>query len=186
MRLRLPAILTVALALVPCPPAVAQFGPGGPPAVGVVTAQKRPVTESSEFVGRIQATDKVDIVARVTGFIEQRAFTEGAEVQQGALLYRLERGPFEADLQSKQAAVAQDQALLRNATITLNRAQALLSGPAGQRSTVNDALAQQASLAAQVQAAQAQARASQINLDYTEIHAPITGKISRTTLTVGN
>jgi membrane fusion protein (multidrug efflux system) len=186
MRLRLPAILTVALALVPCPPAVAQFGPGGPPAVGVVTAQKRPVTESSEFVGRIQATDKVDIVARVTGFIEQRAFTEGAEVQQGALLYRLERGPFEADLQSKQAAVAQDQALLRNATITLNRAQALLSGPAGQRSTVDDALAQQASLAAQVQAAQAQARASQINLDYTEIHAPITGKISRTTLTVGN
>jgi membrane fusion protein (multidrug efflux system) len=186
MRLRLPAILTVALALVPCPPAVAQFGPGGPPAVGVVTAQKRPVTESSEFVGRIQATDKVDIVARVTGFIEQRAFTEGAEVQQGDLLYRLERGPFEADLQSKQAAVAQDQALLRNATITLNRAQALLSGPAGQRSTVDDALAQQASLAAQVQAAQAQARVSQINLDYTEIHAPITGKISRTTLTVGN
>src|SRR5271165_6929110 len=100
MRLRLPAILTVALALAPTL-ALAQFGPAGPPAVGVVTAQKRPVTESSEFVGRIQATDKVDIVARVTAFIEQQAFTEGAEVQKGDLLYRLERGPFEADLEAK-------------------------------------------------------------------------------------
>jgi len=63
MRVRLPAILTVALALapilalIPGAPALAQFGPGGPPAVGVVTVQKRPVTESSEFVGRFQATD---------------------------------------------------------------------------------------------------------------------------------
>jgi membrane fusion protein (multidrug efflux system) len=186
MRLRLPVLLTVALALVSGAPALAQFGPAGPPAVGVVTAQKRPVTESSEFVGRIQATDKVDIVARVTAFIEQRPFTEGAEVQQGDLLYRLERGPFEADLEAKQAAMAQAQALLKNAIITLNRAQSLLNTPAGQRSTVDDAQAQQASLVAQVQAAQAQVQASQINLDYTEIRSPIAGKIGRTALTVGN
>lgn len=167
-------------------PAQAQFGPAGPPVVGVVTVQKQSVTETSDFVGRVQATGRVDIVARVTAFIEQQSFTEGAEVHQGDLLYRLERPPFEADLQAKQATVAQEQALLRNAAIILNRAQTLLNTPAGQRSTVDDALAQQASLAAQVLLAQAQLKSSQINLDYTEIHAPIAGKIGRTALTVGN
>src|SRR5581483_3114027 len=133
-------------------PAVAQMGPGGPPAVGVVTVQKHAVTETEEFVGRVQATDKVDIIARVTAFLEKQDFVEGAEVKQGDLLYELERGPFEADLASKQAQVAQAQALLRNANITLNRAQTLLHTPAGQQSTVDDALAQVANFAAQVQA----------------------------------
>ena len=53
----------------------------------------RPITETSDFVGRVQATDRVDIVARVTAFIEERLFTEGTEVKQGDLLYRLERAP---------------------------------------------------------------------------------------------
>jgi len=166
-------------------PAHAQFG-GGPPAVGVAKVEKRPVIESSEFVGRVQAIDKVDLVARVTAFLEKISFVEGAEVQKGELLYTLERGPFEADLANKQATVAQNQALLRNASITLNRAQTLLNTPAGQRSTVDDGIAQQANYAAQLQAAQAQVRASQISLDYTEIHAPITGKITRTAVTIGN
>jgi membrane fusion protein, multidrug efflux system len=186
MHIRLPGLVVAALLLSVTAPAWAQPGPGGPPAVGVVKVQKRAVIETSEFVGRVQAIDRVDIVARVTAFLQERSFTEGAEVQKGDLLYRLERGPFEADLQAKQAAVAQQQALLRNATIVLNRAQTLLSTPAGQRSTVDDALAQQASQAAQLQSAQAQLRASQINLDYTEIRAPVAGKISRSSVTTGN
>src|SRR5690242_8795757 len=117
MRRFLP--LLAAVLLVASAPAWAQFGPAGPPAVGVVTAQKRAVTETQEFVGRIQATDKVDIVARVTAFITERRFVEGGEVAQGDLLYRLERAPFEADLDSKQATVAQMGALLRNATIAV-------------------------------------------------------------------
>ncbi len=167
-------------------PAAAQFGPGGPPAVGVVAAAKRPVIETNEFVGRVLAIDKVDIVARVTAFIEERAFTEGAEVEKGALLYRLERAPFEADLLAKQATVQQQQALLRNATIVLGRANALLNGPAGQRSSVDDAEAQRASQAALLLGAQAQLRQSQINLDYTEIRSPVTGKIARSTVSAGN
>ena len=121
--------------------AFAQFG-GGPPTVGVAKVQVRPITEASEFVGRIQSIDRVDLVARVTAFIEARQFDEGGDVQKGEVLYRLERGPFEADLAAKQATVAQNQALLRNATITLNRAQSLLNTPAGQRSVVDDAIAQ--------------------------------------------
>jgi membrane fusion protein (multidrug efflux system) len=186
MLLRLLAAGTAAcLLLLVAPPASAQFG-GGPPAVGVVKVQQRPMTETSEFVGRVQAIDKVDLVARVTAFLQEIHFTEGAEVKQGDLLYKLERGPFEADVAAKQGSVAQIQALLRNATIVLNRAQTLLGTPAGQRSTVDDAIAQQASDQAQLLSAQAQLRASQINLDYTEIKAPISGKIGRTAVTTGN
>lgn len=162
------------------------FRPGAPPAVGVEPVGQRPFTESSEFIGRVQAEHRVSLVARVTGVLEQRAFVEGSEVTKGALLYVLEQGPYQADLQAKQAAVAQQSALLANATITLRRAQSLMGTPAGQASAVDDALAQQRSLAAQVMAAQAQLKVSQINLGYTEIHAPISGKIGISAISVGN
>jgi membrane fusion protein, multidrug efflux system len=164
----------------------AQQGQTGPPAVGVLEAVKRPITESNEFLGRIEAVNRVAVVARVTAFLEKRNFVEGAEVKTGDLLYRLERGPFEADLKSKQAQVAQLQATLVNAKLTTDRARILLSGPAGQQSTYDAALANQQSLEAQVQAAQAQVDLSQINLDYTEIHSPIDGRIGRTSVTEGN
>jgi membrane fusion protein (multidrug efflux system) len=168
------------------PEAVAQQGQGGPPAVGVIKVERRPMTESREFIGRIQATDRVELVARVSAFLEERLFTEGSEVTKGDLLYRLERGPFEADLQAKQAAVNQAAAQLQNANQTLSRAQALLKTPAGQQATVDTAVANQRSQAAQLLATQSQERQSQINLDYTEIRAPIDGKIGRTAVTVGN
>ena len=167
-------------------PAAAQGGPGGPPAVGVVTVKKQAITEVNTFVGRIQSIDRVDLVARVTGFLDKRLFTEGTEVSAGDVLYQIEKPPYEADLQAKTAAVAQANAVLQNATITLGRATTLLSTPAGQRSTVDDASATQKSQAAQLLAAQAQLRISQINLSYTDIKAPIGGKISRTAITVGN
>jgi len=167
-------------------PALAQPGPAGPPAVGVAQAQKRPVIEISDFVGRIQAVSRVDLVARVTAFIQERHFTEGAEVHTGDLLYRLERAPFEAQVAQQAAAVATATAVLAGGNLVLGRAEALLNGPAGQRSLVDDARATQRSQAAQLIGAQAQLRLAQVNLDYTEIKAPIDGKISRTTVTEGN
>ena len=167
-------------------PARAQPGPPGPPTVGVMVAQKRPITESSEFTGRIQAAHRVDVTARVTAFIAKRLFTEGGEVAEGDLLFRLDRGTFEAELAAREATVAQTTALLRNAVITLNRARALMGSGAGKASTVDDAAAQQASLTAQLQAAEAQAQAARINLDYTEIRAPIGGKVGRASLSAGN
>jgi membrane fusion protein, multidrug efflux system len=158
----------------------------GPPAVGIIEAVKRPITQSNEFLGRIEATNRVNVVARVTAFLEKRDFVEGAEVKTGDMLYELERGPFEADLESKKAQVAQLQATLVNAKLTTGRAKALLGGPAGQQSTYDAALANQQSLEAQVQAAQAQVDLSQINLDYTQIRSPIDGKIGRTAVTQGN
>src|SRR5712672_3486528 len=164
----------------------AQPAASGPPAVGIVEAIKRPITETSQFLGRIEAVNRVNVVARVTAFLEKRLFEEGNEIKAGDKLYLLERGPFEADLASKQAIVAQLQATLENAKLTTERAHTLLGGPAGQQSTYDAALANQRSLEAQVQSAQAQVQASQINLDYTDIRSPIDGKIGRTAVTDGN
>ena len=164
----------------------AQPAASGPPAVGVVEAIKRPITETSEFLGRIGPVNRVNVVARVTAFLEKRLFKEGAEIKTEDELYRLERGPFEADLASKKALVAQLQATLENAKLTTDRARTLLGGPAGQQSTYDAAIANQRSLEAQVQAAQAQVQSSQINLDYTDIRSPIDGKIGRTAVTEGN
>jgi len=178
--------LAGALATIEVSAANAQGGPPGPPAVGVMGAVKRPITESNEFLGRVEATNRVNVVARVTAFLEKRDFVDGAEVKTGDLLYELERGPFEADLASKKAQVAQLQATLVNAKLTTDRARTLLGGPAGQQSTYDAALANQQSLEAQIQAAQAQVDLSQINLDYTSIKSPIDGKIGRTAVTEGN
>jgi membrane fusion protein (multidrug efflux system) len=168
-------------------PAAAQpGGPSGPPAVGVVAAAHRPVTESSEFIGRVQAVDRVALVARVAAFLEEQRFTEGAEVKAGDLLYTLERGPYEADLAVRQAAVAQAEAELANARAALARARDLRSTGTGTQVTLDNALAQERSAAARLLAAQAQVRHSRINLDYTEIRAPIDGRIGRTAVTVGN
>ncbi len=184
MSLRLPGGM-LALMLLLCGASWAQ-APGGPPAVGVVRVKQTAITERSEYVGRVQAIHRVTLVPRVTAFLEKRLFTEGAEVTPGELLYKLERAPFEAAVEQHEAAVAEASAKLANANIQLARAQQLLHTPAGQRSSVDDAVANQRAQAAQLMAAKAQLKQAQINLDYTEIHAPVGGKISRSTISVGN
>jgi membrane fusion protein (multidrug efflux system) len=157
-----------------------------PSAVGVVRVERRPITETSEFLGRIQAIGRVNIQPRVTAFLTKRLFTEGTEVKKGDLLYQLEQEPFVADLQSKQASVKQVEAQLQNANLTLDRAQQLLKSAAGTLATFDTAQANQRSQEAQLLAAQAQLRQAEINLAYTEITAPIDGKIGQTSVTEGN
>jgi membrane fusion protein (multidrug efflux system) len=155
-------------------------------AVGVVEVVKRSITEKTEFLGRIEAINRVNVVARVTAFLEKRLFTEGAEVSANDQLYLLERGPFQADLDAKKAQVAQLEATLANAKLTAERQHILLGGPAGVQANYDAAISNQKSLEAQVQAAKAQVNLSQINLDYTDTRSPIDGKIGRTAVTEGN
>jgi membrane fusion protein (multidrug efflux system) len=166
--------------------AQAQPAPGGPPAVGVVRAERQQITQTDQFIGRIQAIGRVALVARVSAFLEKRLFVEGAEVKQGDLLYQLEQPPFRAQVDNNKANVAQLEAQHRNAELTLERAQYLLKTVAGQQSNVDAALAQERALAAQIDAAKAQLQIAEINLGYTEIRAPIDGKISATEVTEGN
>jgi membrane fusion protein (multidrug efflux system) len=176
----------MALAIMGGGSAWAQMPGGAPPAVGIVPAKRQSITESTEYTGRIMATQRVNLIARVAAFIDEVLFKEGAEVKKGDLLYRLEQGPFRADVQAREAAVAQFKAQLQNAQVTLGRAQALIKTPAGQQSAVDAALAAELALEAQVQGAQAQLQQAKINFDYTEIRAPIDGKIGRTAVTPGN
>jgi membrane fusion protein (multidrug efflux system) len=166
--------------------AKAQPGSGEPPAVGVVHAERQQITESDEFVGRIQAINRVALVARVTGFLEKRLFVEGAEVKKGDLLYVIEQPPFQAQVNAAKANIEQFEAQHRNALVSLQRAQSLLSTPAGQQSNVDSALANERGLAAQIAGAQAQLETAAINLGYTAIYAPVDGKISATQVTEGN
>jgi len=179
----LPALFLLLLAV---PPAWAQFGPAGPPAVGFVEARRQAVTELSEFIGRVEAIAEVDIRARVTGFLEERLFQEGSEVEEGAPLFRIERAPFEAQLEEARASVASAEAQLLNARVVLARARELRSTGAGTQAALDNAQAQERTAAAGLLGAQAQLRVAQINLDYTEIRAPIGGAIGRATFTPGN
>jgi len=163
-----------------------QPAPGGPPAVGVVRAERQQITQTDEFIGRIQAVGRVALVARVTAFLEKRQFVEGAEVKQGDLLYLLEQPPFKAQVDADVASVAQLEAQHLYAEQQLARGRSLLTSPAGQQQQVNQDVANERSLAAQVGAAVAQLQQAQINLAYTEIRAPIDGKITTTTVTEGN
>jgi membrane fusion protein, multidrug efflux system len=173
------------LVMVPLGPAWSQQPPPAP-AVGVVKVEKHPITQSDEFIGRIQAINRVEIVARVTAFLEEVQFKDGAEVKKGDTLYRLERGPFEADLDAKKAVAQQMAAQLQNASAALDRAQTLAKSQSGSQATADAALATERSFAAQLLGANASVQQSQINLSYTEITAPIDGKIGRTAITPGN
>src|SRR5882757_9237610 len=153
-----------------------------PPAVGVVEVAKRSITEKTEFLGRIEAVNRVNVSARLTAFLDKRLFVEGDEVSANDPLYRLERGPFEADLKTRKAQVAQLEATLANARITTDRQRTLLAGPAGLQSSYDSAIASQKSQEAQLQAAQAQVSLAEINLGYTDIRSPIDGKIGRTSV----
>jgi membrane fusion protein, multidrug efflux system len=181
---RLSALLAACLVLADS--ATAQPAPGGPPAVGVVRAKRQQIIQSDEFIGRIQAVRRVALVARVTAFLDKRLFVEGSEVKKGDLLYVLEQPPFQAQVDANKAIVEQLEAQHRNAELALGRAQALLKTEAGPQTTADSALAAERALAAQIAGAEAQLSASQINLGYTEIHAPIDGKISSTAVTEGN
>ncbi|MCW6511398.1 efflux RND transporter periplasmic adaptor subunit [Lichenifustis flavocetrariae] len=180
------AFVCVAIGFTMISAALAQAPGNAPPAVGVEKVGLKPIIETERFIGRIQAVEQVDLVARVTAFLEKIVFTEGQEVEKGATLYQLEQPPFQADVQAKQATIEQIQAQLANANVTLERAQTLLNTPAGQQSTVDSAKANQGNLQGQLLAAEANLRTSQIELGYTTITAPIDGKIGRTSITVGN
>jgi membrane fusion protein, multidrug efflux system len=156
------------------------------PTVSVISAEKRPVTESVRFVGRIQAIERVDVRARVTGFLEEVLFQDGDRVKTGAPLYRIEKGPFEAAVEQAKATLLRAQAQLDNATIQRHRAEDLLRSSAGSVATRDDRVAAEKATQGDVAAAEAALKTAEINLAYTDINSPIDGRIGRTAVTRGN
>jgi membrane fusion protein (multidrug efflux system) len=165
---------------------IAQAQQPGAATVSVIKAEKRPVTESVRFVGRIQAIERVDIRARVTGYLEDVLFKDGDLVKTGTPLYRIEKGPFEAAVEQAKAAKLRAQALLENATLQLQRSEELLKTSATSIAVRDERLATQKAAQGDLTGAEAALKTAEINLAYTDINSPIDGRIGRTAVTRGN
>jgi membrane fusion protein (multidrug efflux system) len=157
-----------------------------PPAVSVVPVVSRQVTETASFVGRVAAIDKVDIVARVSGFIKERNFTEGQHVKTGDLLFRIEPDIYKAAVDQQNANLAKAKATEVNANLQLQRGQELLHNQNIPQSTVDQRAADEQAAQADILQAQALLEQAKINLGYTEIRSPIEGRIGLANFTVGN
>jgi membrane fusion protein, multidrug efflux system len=156
------------------------------PAVTVVTLRPTEITPGFEFNGRVVAVDKVEVRARVTGFLEQRLFEEGADVAAGDLLFLLEKDQYQAVVEQQRAELASAEANKANTGAQLERGEELVKNGNIPRSEVDLRRASDLMAAASIQEAQAELRQAQINLGYTEIHAPIAGRISRADFSIGN
>jgi membrane fusion protein (multidrug efflux system) len=179
------AVAVGALASIVCCGAVmAQGAP--PPAVSVRPVMSRQVTATGDFVGRVTAINKVDIVARITGFIQERNFTEGQQVKTGDLLFRIEQDTYKAAVDQQKANLAKAKATQLNAELQLKRAQELVLRHDTPQSTVDQRTADEQAAEADVLQARALLGQAQINLGYTEIRSPIDGRIGLAIFTVGN
>lgn len=178
-------IVSTALILSTAPLVLAQDAPP-PPKVSVMAAVTKPLRNSETFIGRGEAKDKVDVIARVSGFLEEVLVEDGSEVQAGDLLFRIERSTYEATLEARRADLAKAEANLQLASVDLARKQTLFA-----RGTVSEAerdtsLANEKVGEAEVRAAKAAIRQAELDLSYTEVYAPFAGRIGRIGVSIGD
>ncbi len=171
-------------------PAVAQDqgkDPARPlPAVSYVEAAERDVTPQASFVGRMEAVQRVDLRARITGFLEEQAVADGARVKQGELLFVIEQPPFDARVQEAEANLEAAKAQRENARVQLERADQLVKRGNIPQATVDERQADFLVAKAVVSQAEAALQSALITYSYTEIHSPIDGQIGRSSVKVGN
>ena len=186
-RMRLLATACLALSLLGgCDQPKQADAPLPKPAVGVRPAALRGVSQSFEFVGRIKAVNKVEVRARVEGFLEKVLFREGQDVKAGDLLYQIEKVQFQALVDQAKANVASAEAETTNAGLQYRRALGLSKQQYTPQSTVDQQKAALDSSQAKVLQTKAALTQAEVNLDYTDIRSPIDGRIGRTAYTVGN
>jgi membrane fusion protein (multidrug efflux system) len=156
------------------------------PAVGVRPASLRGVSQSFEFVGRIKAIEKVEVRARVEGFLDRVLFREGQEVKAGDLLYQIEKSQFLARVEDARANLAVAGAEQTNAQLQYSRQLELSQRQYSPQSQVDQNKAALDQAGGRIMQARAALTLAEINLGYTDIRAPIDGRIGRTAYTVGN
>ena len=156
------------------------------PAVGVRPAAMKGVSRSFEFVGRIKATDKVEVRARVEGFLDKVLFREGQDVKAGDLLYQIEKVQFQAQVDQAKGNLASAEAEVTNAKLQYDRQLALSQHQWSPQSVVDQNKASLDSGRAKVLQTRAALTQAEVNLDYTDIRSPIDGRIGRHAYTLGN
>ena len=135
----------------------------------------------SRFTGRVEAKDKVDLRARVEGFLEKRLFEEGQDVKAGDLLFVIEKAPYQAAIENVDAAIARAQATLDLAEIEQRRQAELVKKQATAQARLDDATAKAGEARGDLRRQQANLTTAELNLGYTDIKAPIAGRIGRAT-----
>jgi membrane fusion protein (multidrug efflux system) len=154
--------------------------------VGAVQAERRPIAKTKDYVGRVEAINKVEVHARVTGYLEDVLFKEGDFVKEGQHLYHIEKDLFQAAVDNAAGELAGDKAKKLLTEVEYARAYTLAKTSAGTIEARDKALTADRNADAQILIAQANLETAKINLGYTDILSPIAGKIGRTEITKGN
>jgi multidrug efflux system membrane fusion protein len=163
----------------------AAAAPAGPP-VSAAAVLEKPVAETQEFSGRLEAIDRVEIRPRVSGFITAVNFKPGAEVKKGDVLFVIDQRPYQAEYDRAEASAKSARAKAELAKIELTRAERLLGDKAIAQREYDERSAGLKELDATARAAEAQADAARLNLTYTRVTSPIDGRVSKAEITLGN
>lgn len=157
-----------------------------PPAVSVATVSETEITAWDEFSGRLEAVERVELRSRVAGAVQAVHFREGALVRQGDLLVTIDPAPYAAEVERAQAQVAAAQARQELATSESARARRLWEDSAIAQRELEERANAEREARANLRAAQAQLQSAQLNLGYTQVRAPVSGRIGKLEVTVGN
>ena len=156
------------------------------PQVTVAPAVERVVADWDEFTGHFEAVNSVDVRPRVGGFIERVGFVEGAIVHQGDVLFVIDQRPYQAEVARAEAVLAQARTRNQLAGVEVERAQKLMSTQAISREEMDARTSGRAEGSAGVRAAEAAVRVARLNLEWTVVRAPISGRVGRAEITAGN
>src|SRR6185436_15727452 len=169
-----------------CVQTSAQPGPPPPPQVTVASVIERDVTEWDEFTGRLQAVDSVEVRPRVSGLIAAVRFQEGAIVRRGDPLFEIDPRPFQAEVDRLRAELNRAGATNQRAASELQTAEKLRAENAIAKEEHDRRASFAQESTAQTAAVEAALRAAQLNLEFTQVTSPISGRVSRAIVTEGN
>ena len=154
--------------------------------VNTVAAQQQPIAQTLDFVGRVEAINRVDIRARVKGYLDAVLFKQGDLVKEGATLYRIEKGLVEGAVEQAEGALETSKAQHDLHVKNRQRQEELIARGVGTAVALDEATAHEGEAQGAITTNGGNLQIAKINLGYTDINSPITGKIGRTSVTKGN
>jgi membrane fusion protein, multidrug efflux system len=160
--------------------------PAGAPPISAATVMEKTIVETQEFSGRLEAVERVEIRPRVSGFIAAINFNPGAEVKKGDVLFVIDQRPYEAEANRAEAAALAARAKADFAKVELARAEKLIAEKAIAQREADEKISGVKELEATARAAHAAHESAKLNLGFTKVHAPISGRVSKAEVTVGN